>query len=288
MSTLFSSKSPRSKQMIFAFALMAGSGISAVAVAQSSSQTSPASSQTDEMPANSKAASTDHRLVKPGDRNCLQHTGSLIPPKNGDCLPVAGSAGDSEFDAGNRCVDQLIDLRLGDDVRRHEINHVAQRPQQHAVLQPMQDIRVGRAVLRQGKAAGWSCPRPVRSPRSCRSGVRRRHGMVAQRRQSFRQMSRKLAVAFQHRFVAKDRQRLQCHAAGQRIAGIAVRMQERLAGIVFGVKRLVDRVRSEYGGQRQKAAGEPFRQAQKSGVVSACSQANSVPVRPKPPRFRRR
>ena len=90
MSTLFSSKSPRSKRMIFAFALMAGSGISAVAVAQSSPQTSPAASQTNETPANSTASSTDHRLIKPGDRTCLRHTGSLIPPKKGDCLPVAG------------------------------------------------------------------------------------------------------------------------------------------------------------------------------------------------------
>jgi putative hemolysin len=28
--------------------------------------------------------------VKPGDRNCLRDTGSLIPPKKGDCLPVTG------------------------------------------------------------------------------------------------------------------------------------------------------------------------------------------------------
>ncbi|MBB6242367.1 hypothetical protein [Rhodanobacter sp. MP1X3] len=76
--------------MIFAFALMAGSGIRAVAVAQSSPQTSPAASQTNETPANSTASSTDHRLIKPGDRTCLRHTGSLIPPKKGDCLPVAG------------------------------------------------------------------------------------------------------------------------------------------------------------------------------------------------------
>lgn len=28
--------------------------------------------------------------VKPGDRNCIRDTGSLIKPKDGACLPVAG------------------------------------------------------------------------------------------------------------------------------------------------------------------------------------------------------
>jgi hypothetical protein len=27
---------------------------------------------------------------RPGDRNCIRSTGSLIPPKPGQCLPVAG------------------------------------------------------------------------------------------------------------------------------------------------------------------------------------------------------
>lgn len=29
-------------------------------------------------------------LPKPGDRDCLRSTGSLIPAKSGQCLPVAG------------------------------------------------------------------------------------------------------------------------------------------------------------------------------------------------------
>lgn len=28
--------------------------------------------------------------IKPGDRNCIRDTGSLIPPKKGECLPVFG------------------------------------------------------------------------------------------------------------------------------------------------------------------------------------------------------
>lgn len=30
------------------------------------------------------------QAIKPGDRNCLRDTGSLIKPKDGHCLPVAG------------------------------------------------------------------------------------------------------------------------------------------------------------------------------------------------------
>lgn len=32
----------------------------------------------------------DAKHPMPGDRNCLQTTGSLIPPKNGHCLSVPG------------------------------------------------------------------------------------------------------------------------------------------------------------------------------------------------------
>jgi hypothetical protein len=31
-------------------------------------------------------------LPAPGARNCLQHTGSLIPPAKGRCLPVTGTS----------------------------------------------------------------------------------------------------------------------------------------------------------------------------------------------------
>lgn len=40
--------------------------------------------------ATSAAASNNHSPIKPGDRNCLQDTGSLIPAKKGQCLPVTG------------------------------------------------------------------------------------------------------------------------------------------------------------------------------------------------------
>lgn len=36
------------------------------------------------------AAPQSNSPIKPGDRNCLRDTGSLIKPKPGQCLPVAG------------------------------------------------------------------------------------------------------------------------------------------------------------------------------------------------------
>ncbi len=37
-----------------------------------------------------QAAPTAHAIIKPGDRACIRQTGSLIPAKEGQCLPVAG------------------------------------------------------------------------------------------------------------------------------------------------------------------------------------------------------
>ena len=37
-----------------------------------------------------QAASTPHAVIKPGDRACIRQTGSLIPARQGQCLPVAG------------------------------------------------------------------------------------------------------------------------------------------------------------------------------------------------------
>lgn len=40
----------------------------------------------------SATAKQANPVVKPGDRNCLRDTGSLIPPKKGECLSVHGSS----------------------------------------------------------------------------------------------------------------------------------------------------------------------------------------------------
>jgi hypothetical protein len=43
-----------------------------------------------------QAPSTDKQVIKPGDRNCIRDTGSLIKAKKGQCLPVAGRSYDQE------------------------------------------------------------------------------------------------------------------------------------------------------------------------------------------------
>ncbi|RDS85110.1 hypothetical protein DWU98_01420 [Dyella monticola] len=46
------------------------------------------------------APTANHSPIKPGDRNCIRDTGSLIPAKKGECLPVTGrSYSKSDIDA---------------------------------------------------------------------------------------------------------------------------------------------------------------------------------------------
>lgn len=71
------------KPSLAALALAVGLLVSATAAAQNPSPSSPSS----------VAPKTSHAgksVIKPGDRNCLRSTGSLIPAKPGECLPVAG------------------------------------------------------------------------------------------------------------------------------------------------------------------------------------------------------
>lgn len=70
--------------------LAAALGLSFAASAQIAPPTvgtSTSSSQHVDAPA---ALSSKHSAMKSGDRDCLQHTGSLIPPKKGECMPVVG------------------------------------------------------------------------------------------------------------------------------------------------------------------------------------------------------
>jgi hypothetical protein len=75
-----------SKLSIVICALLTGLGISALATAQNVASTAEAPASH----AVTKSASTAHPVPKPGNRNCLRDTGSLIPAKKGECLPVAG------------------------------------------------------------------------------------------------------------------------------------------------------------------------------------------------------
>jgi len=84
------SKRVPSKRVFLSLAMLSGAVMVSTAAAQSLPQSAPPASYADQPAATSKTPESDHRLVKPGDRNCLRQTGSLIPPKKGDCLPVAG------------------------------------------------------------------------------------------------------------------------------------------------------------------------------------------------------
>jgi hypothetical protein len=72
-----------SKLSILTLALITGLGISAMAFAQNPSAATSGQTSQDSQKA------PDH-VRKPGDRNCIHDTGSLIPAKKGECLPVPG------------------------------------------------------------------------------------------------------------------------------------------------------------------------------------------------------
>ncbi len=160
-------------------------------------------------------------------------------------------------------VDHQIDLVARDHVRRHEVDHVAERTQQHAAFEAMQ-------VDAQAAAFGGGERRARRLvahqfDRGDHAGLAH-IGDVADARPAapvaLARCARERAVAFEHGLVAEDRQRRQRRAAGERIAGVAVRMQERFSTCILGIERGVDRGGGQHRRQRQEAAGQAFRQAQ--------------------------
>jgi len=69
-------------RLMFSTVLMAGFATTAFAVPQSA----PPKDQQTSTPSKAVPRSP----LKPGDRNCIRDTGSLIKAKPGECLPVAG------------------------------------------------------------------------------------------------------------------------------------------------------------------------------------------------------
>ena len=64
-----------------------GLGIGATAMAQTAQPASHAMSTATARPANQPHQ--QHQVIKPGDRDCIRDTGSLIPAKKGQCLQGA-------------------------------------------------------------------------------------------------------------------------------------------------------------------------------------------------------
>lgn len=75
-----------SRLMLVSLMLLAGASVSATALAQNP----PSSANESSTPAVSTSKQVAASPLKPGDRNCLRDTGSLIPAKPGQCLSVPG------------------------------------------------------------------------------------------------------------------------------------------------------------------------------------------------------
>ena len=78
-------------------ALLVAIGASSAAIAQDTSAPAADAAHMHALPGGQVSpyapAQIDPQPVpKPGDRNCLQDTGSLIKPKPGNCLPVHGNS----------------------------------------------------------------------------------------------------------------------------------------------------------------------------------------------------
>jgi hypothetical protein len=103
-----------SRPTVILFALLAALGTSAGAAARSSAPAkAPRSGQLEQAPGPGR-----HQPIRPGDRNCLQHAGSLIPARKGECLPVNGrsySGGELRATGANSTARalQMLDPSIG-------------------------------------------------------------------------------------------------------------------------------------------------------------------------------
>jgi len=75
-------------------------------------------------------------------------------------------------------------------------------------------------------------------------------------------VGRRGAIALEHGFFPEDGECCVGGGTGQRIARVAMGVQERVELGVFVVERVVDGIGGQHGGQRQIATGEPLRQTQ--------------------------
>lgn len=92
-----------SRLILVSFILFAGMAAGTTALAQDAPAANPALAGQ----AGRSAAGADRSPLRPGDRNCLRSTGSLIPAREGQCLPVAGRS------------------YSGDELRRTGVNNTA-------------------------------------------------------------------------------------------------------------------------------------------------------------------
>ena len=152
-----------------------------------------------------------------------------------------------------------------DDVGRHEVQRRTERAQQRARFERVAiDAQAAAFLPGVGRARGAILDELDREDHAALADLRDVR-MVAQMRHARGHASRGFAIALEHRLLAEYRQRGVRRGAGQRIARVAVRMQEGIELHVFVVEGVVHGFRGQHHGQRQVAAGEPLGQAQVVG-----------------------
>jgi hypothetical protein len=83
-----------SRSTILAASVIAAFGFGSSVLAWSPPVTNQAPSPSGQT--SQQVPSTEHLANKPGDRTCLRHTGSLIPPKPGQCVNAIGTSYSAE------------------------------------------------------------------------------------------------------------------------------------------------------------------------------------------------
>jgi hypothetical protein len=108
---------PRSsapRPMILFAALMVGLCVGSNTAAQNADSHAPIGAAKDMALQPPERQPVTRQLVKPGDRTCLQDTGSLIPPKKGHCLPVPGRSYSREELRNTGAIDNAHALQMLD------------------------------------------------------------------------------------------------------------------------------------------------------------------------------
>ncbi|RMU89864.1 hypothetical protein ALP20_05453, partial [Pseudomonas coronafaciens pv. coronafaciens] len=157
---------------------------------------------------------------------------------------------------------EKVDLLRGNHIRRQEIHHAAQRTQQRATLQCMLEYLHATPLLPRVSSFGGLVLNHL--DRNGHAGLThfRDMRMIHQVRRCRRHTLRQRLVVLDDVVLLEDIQGRQRSSAGQRVAGIAMRVQKRAQGRVVVIERVVHVVCGHAGRQRQIAAGQRLGQTQ--------------------------
>ena len=162
---------------------------------------------------------------------------------------------------------QKIHFRPGRHVGGHEINGIADRAQQQLVrerglIKPARERRIFGVDIKCPDHAGVAKILYLR--------------MLRERARRMAQISRFRLIARDDVIARKDFERGERSPAGERVAGVRVRMQESARNAVV-VERGINPVGGQHHRQRQITPGDTFRQAQELGGTVSKGQ-RGIPV----------